>query len=149
MQILDFYHVKEHLAEFAELVYPDTAKRSKWLEEQADRLLGGHLDAVVSCIRSFTLPLPKTREKQLNLINYLLENEYRMQYNEYLDNGLFIGSGAIEAAHRTVVQCRLKRSGQRWSEKGAQHMLNLRVAHMSNQWFKVVNLIKNSPARAV
>jgi len=148
VQILDFYHVKEHLAEFAELVQPDATKRRKWLEEQADRLLGGDLKTVVDGIRSCTLPLPKSREKQQNLINYLLDNEYRMQYKEYLENGLFIGSGAIEAAHRTVVQCRLKRSGQRWSEWGAQNMLNLRVAHMSNQWHKVVNLIQGSSAQA-
>lgn len=148
VQILDFYHVKEHLTEFAELVYPDAAKRRKWLEVQADRLLEGDFQAVIQCIRSFALPLPKTRGKQQNLINYLLDNEYRMRYKEYLENGLFIGSGAIEAAHRTVVQCRLKRSGQRWSEIGAQNMLNLRVAHMSSQWNKVVDLIKVSDAQA-
>jgi hypothetical protein len=148
VQILDFYHVKEHLAEFAELVHPDAVKRRKWLEQQADRLLSGNLEAVLGSIRSVTLPLLKNRDKQQNLINYLLDNEYRMQYKQYLENGLFIGSGAIEAAHRTVVQCRLKRSGQRWSETGAQNMLNLRVAHMSNQWHKVVNLIKVSSAQA-
>lgn len=47
VQILDFYHVKEHLAEFAELVYPDAAKRRKWLEVQADRLLEGDFQAVI------------------------------------------------------------------------------------------------------
>lgn len=148
VQILDFFHVKEHLAEFAELVHPDAVKRRKWLEQQADRLVSGNLQTVLDSIRSFTLPLLKNRGKQQNLINYLLDNEYRMQYKEYLENGLFIGSGAIEAAHRTVVQCRLKRSGQRWSETGAQNMLNLRVAHMSNQWHKVVNLIKVASAQA-
>ena len=34
------------------------------------------------------------------------------------------GSGAIESAHRTIVQKRMKQSGQRWSNKGAQNMLN-------------------------
>lgn len=148
VQILDFYHVKEHLAEFAEFIHPDAIKRRTWLEQQADRLLRGDLETVVDSIRSFTLPLPKTRTKQQNLINYLLDNEYRMQYKDYLENGLFIGSGAIEAAHRTVVQCRLKRSGQRWSQFGAQNMLNLRVANMSNQWYKVINLIQRSSAQA-
>jgi hypothetical protein len=116
MQILDFYHVKEHLAKFAELVHPDAIKRRKWLEQQADRLLSGDLGMVVDNIRSFTIPVPKTRDKQQNLINYLLDNEYRMQYKAYLENGLFIGSGAIEAAHRTVVQCRLTMDGNRGTE---------------------------------
>jgi len=37
----------------------------------------------------------------------------------------------VEAAHRTLVQARMKRSGQRWSNKGAQNMLTLRVAYKS------------------
>ncbi|MEO8764779.1 MAG: hypothetical protein ABI416_10850 [Ginsengibacter sp.] len=34
-----------------------------------------------------------------------------------------IGSGAIESAHRTVIQKRMKLSGQRWSKCGAQNIL--------------------------
>jgi len=147
-QILDLYHVKEHLAKFAELAQPDAVKRRKWLDDQSNRLLNGSLGQVIHSVRAFTLPLPRARKEQQNLVNYLLDNEYRMQYQDYLENGLFIGSGAIEAAHRTVVQCRLKRSGQRWSVNGAQNMLNLRVAYMSDQWHKVVNLIQNPIAQA-
>ncbi|MEE9373912.1 MAG: hypothetical protein V3V00_12750, partial [Saprospiraceae bacterium] len=40
--------------------------------------------------------------------------------------GYMIGSGAIESAHKTVIQRRMKLSGQRWSMKGAKNMLNLR-----------------------
>lgn len=147
-QILDLYHVKEHLAEFAKLVVSDETARQKWLEGQANQLLEGHFDPVLQAIRAFTLPLPKHRAEQETLVSYLLDNQYRMQYDLYLEAGLFIGSGAIESAHRTVVQSRLKRSGQRWSEAGAQNMLNLRVAHMSKQWNKVVNLIQNQTAQA-
>ena len=147
-QILDLYHVKEHLAKFAELAQPDAVKRRKWLDDQSNRLLNGSLGQVIHSVRAFTLPLPRARKEQQNLVNYLLDNEYRMQYQDYLENGLFIGSGAIEAAHRTVVQCRLKRSGQRWSVNGAQNMLNLRVAYMSDQWHKVVNLIQHPIAQA-
>ena len=35
-------------------------------------------------------------------------------------------------------------SGQRWSNKGAQNMLNLRVLTMNEQWYKVVQLIKRA-----
>jgi hypothetical protein len=48
-------------------------------------------------------------------------------------NGWRIGSGAMEASHRTLIQIRMKRSGQRWSDKGAQNILNLRVAYKSNR----------------
>ena len=42
--------------------------------------------------------------------------------------------GRIFPAHRTVMQRRLKRSGQRWSILGAQRVLNLRVCSMSDRW---------------
>ena len=51
-----------------------------------------------------------------------------MNYQEYAKIWCgIIGSGAIESARRTLVQKRMKRSWQRWSWKGAQHILNLRV----------------------
>ncbi len=68
-----------------------------------------------------------------------------MDYKYYQQIGCgIIGSGAIESAHRTVVQKRMKLSGQRWSKKGAQNMLNLRVTHMNGQWSKVIELTKTN-----
>lgn len=68
-----------------------------------------------------------------------------MDYKRYKNVGAgLIGSGTIESAHRTVVQKRMKQSGQRWSNKGAQNMLNLRVLSMNKQWDKVVDMIKNA-----
>lgn len=68
----------------------------------------------------------KNSEKQNLLISYYRKNENRMNYFEYLKMGCgIIGSGAIESTHRTLVQKRMKQSGQRWSCKGAQDMLNL------------------------
>ena len=118
------------------MAQPDALKRRRWLDEQAERLLNGGLEQVVQSVQAFTLPCPKARKEQQNLVNYLLENDYRMKYQEYIENGLFIGSGAIESAHRTVVQCRLKRSSQRWSQSGAQNVLNLRVAYRATNGTK-------------
>jgi hypothetical protein len=59
-----------------------------------------------------------------------------------------IGSGAIESAYRTVIQKRMKQSGQLWSQNSAQHMLALRCARMSGRWNKIVNLICSSKKAA-
>ena len=67
-----------------------------------------------------------------------------MQYKDYREKGYMIGSGAIEAAHRNVVQQRLKLSGQRWSIAGAHQIVNLRASKKSNQWNTVVQLIKSA-----
>ena len=47
----------------------------------------------------------------------------------------------MEAAHRHVIQSRMKLSGQRWTIKGAQQVANLRVANKSDQWNEVIQLI--------
>ena len=54
------------------------------------------------------------------LIEYYESNIARMDYVNYLTIGSgLIGSGAIESAHRTVIQKRMKQSGQRWSKRGS------------------------------
>ena len=71
------------------------------------------------------------KEERSKLKKYIANNRNRMNYPDYLERGLLIGSGAIESAHRTVIQRRMKLSGQRWSKQGAQRMLNLRTLNMS------------------
>ena len=67
-----------------------------------------------------------------------------MYYKTYKDNGYLIGSGAIESAHRNIIQQRLKLSGQRWSIGGAQQIMNLRAFYKSNRWNEVVDIVKNA-----
>ncbi|SDE04185.1 hypothetical protein SAMN04487894_1231, partial [Niabella drilacis] len=87
--------------------------------------------------------LPKKTQEAQKLIDYYESNKTRMNYPLYKTIGAgLIGSGAIESAHRTVVQKRLKQSGQRWSRNGAQNMLYLRVTKKNQQWSKIVELTK-------
>ena len=78
------------------------------------------------------------------MVRYYESNQNRMHYDMYLQKGYMIGSGAIEAAHKNVVQQRLKLSGQRRSKEGAQQIVNLRACKKSNQWNNVVQLIKTA-----
>lgn len=85
---------------------------------------------------------PKNKEAD-KLIVYYEGNKDRMDYKKYMQIGCgIIGSGAIESAHRTVIQKRMKLSGQRWSKKDAQNMLNLRVVNKNQQWGKIVKISK-------
>lgn len=58
--------------------------------------------------------------------------------------GLLIGSGAIESAHRTVLQQRMKLSGQRWTKKGFQQIANIRAIKKSDNWNRIISLTKNA-----
>jgi len=83
--------------------------------------------------------------KALNdLIRYYENNVERMKYGSFTEKGYLIGSGAVESAHRHIIQQRLKRSGQRWSIRGAQRIANIRAYRIGNRWEKVILQIKKA-----
>lgn len=141
VSILDYYHACEHLYEFAKTTFTEDTARDKWITRQKELLLDGKVEKVISNIKK----QDAESEASVSLVNYYTTNAHRMDYKTYKTIGAgIIGSGAIESAHRTVVQKRMKQSGQRWSNNGAQNMLNLRVLQMNGQWDKVVMMIKNA-----
>jgi Uncharacterised protein family (UPF0236) len=135
-QILDYYHAVEHLAEATR----EVPKCSDWLATQKNLLIESQVDKVISHVKNLRGIDPVKRDK---LVNYYQNNIHRMDYKTYRERGLWIGSGAIEAAHRTLIQQRMKRSGQRWSEAGAQKLLKLRVAYLSKKQALVNQVIRN------
>lgn len=52
-----------------------------------------------------------------------------MKYRLYRDDRLPIGSGAVESAHRHVLQTRMKRAGQHWAMRNARRMARPRAAY--------------------
>jgi len=57
-----------------------------------------------------------------------------MDYPTYREEGLRVGSGAIESANYRVTGGRLKLQGMRWSELGAADMAVLRTDFMKGKW---------------
>lgn len=142
-QILDFYHAKEKLCEFAKEAFNRNPEELKhWVLQQEELLLKDQVELVIANV-ALTPCKRKAKESQRKLLTYYENNQSRMKYKTYQDQGLLIGSGPVEAAHRHVIQARLKRSGQRWTLKGAQQIANLRTANCSGQWEVVKNLIRN------
>ena len=66
-----------------------------------------------------------------SLITYLENQDDRLAYDRFRDEGFDIGSGRVEAACKHVVAVRMKRSGMRWSKRGSQNVLSLRVAWLN------------------
>jgi hypothetical protein len=140
-QILDIYHVKEHIADFATLAI-DENQRKQWLENQYQKLIESHSDIIIETVQKCQNLTKNAKKLQQNLINYLKNNQFRINYKTYRENGWLIGSGPIESAHRTVIQQRMKLSGQLWTMKKAQNMLNLRTCWLSDQWNTIVKHYK-------
>jgi len=59
---------------------------------------------------------------------------WRMQYKDFKKQGLFVGSGVIEAACKNVIGRRLKQSGMKWNVAGANKITALRCAVMSGEF---------------
>ena len=140
VQIVDFFHAKEHLYEFAKDYFKDKNQREKWADKQSQVMLSEGISPVISLLKK----LPNKTEKLRQLIGYYSNHEKRMQYHLFKDKGLLIGSGAIESAHKDVLQKRLKLSGQRWTKKGLQQVAQLRVAYKSGKWNQIKKLCQNA-----
>lgn len=143
IQILDFFHAKEHLFNFAHLQFSDEVEKKLWTEEQTLLLLNDEVAQVIINLKMIKSN-KKTRKTLKQLICYYQAHQDRMKYKTFREKNLLIGSGPIKSAHRNVIQQRLKLSGQRWTIKGAQQVANLRVMHKSNNWKMVLNLIRNA-----
>lgn len=140
-QILDYYHVVEKLGQWVVQVFTNPEQQKEWMELQQQHLLNDQAAEVVEAVATIICRGDKQKQ-QTELLTYLRNNLSRMYYKTYRNNGWYIGSGAIEAANRNVVQKRLKLSGQRWTPQGLQQVANLRVAYLSNLWENLQNAIR-------
>jgi len=144
-EIVDYYHAKEKLVLFAKDHFKDDDQRKVWLDEQQDKLLNmdNGVELVIQALQQLRAKSLSVVSKQ-KAIDYFMEHEDRMQYKTYKDKGLLIGSGPIEAAHRNVIQQRMKLSGQKWTVQGANAMANLRCYKYSGAWNIVRKVIANA-----
>lgn len=130
VQILDYYHLTEHLAVIASARFgAETSSAKEWLKCQKERLLSDKVDLVSLDIREWK-PRKKAKvEARRKALDYLSEHSHRVAYGTLRDQGYYIGSGVIEAGAKSVVKARMTASGMRWEEPGATAML-----HLSTHW---------------
>lgn len=142
VQILDFFHAKEKLVLFARAQWPNELQAKQWVDTQLERLREDGVEVVIMAVRGVRAANSEAKDRKAKLIDYYVEHAERMQYKTYREQGLLIGSGPIEAAHRSVIQQRLKLSGQKWTVAGANAMANLRCYRNSEAWDQVLKVVK-------
>src|SRR5713101_8839307 len=94
-------------------------KSQQWLYAHREELRNGDIEAVVKSLKRLPPSGSEVKEIVRKEIEYFKKNQQRMRYQEFRKQGLFIGSGVIEAGCKTVIGRRLKQSGMRWTVKGA------------------------------
>ena len=134
-EILDFWHALEHAWGVARLLYGEESQRAgRWVHPIAEELRAGQVQEVIARLQRLRPKTPEWREKLPGLLAYYSQHRGRMHYDEYLRLGYGIGSGAVESAHKQVVQARFRQAGMRWSEAGARRLLALRLLLLNDQW---------------
>lgn len=134
IQIVDFYHGADHAGQVVATLlgskeHPQyKTRRSRWVR----RLLGNGVKNLIQETRQECAGKPQAQavEEQLG---YFVHNVQRMQYRTFRRQGLFIGSGVIEAGCKTVIGSRCKQSGMFWGQPGAENILALRCVHSSRR----------------
>lgn len=138
--LVDFYHTVEYLSKASEALFGKSNQggvdwynkwRSKLLEEK---------DCVNAIIRSIkyyrdSYKMSKNQKDSIkSTLTFFRNNKSRMSYAKFIQRGLPIGSGPVEAACKTIVKQRMCRSGMRWSRPGGENVLQFRTIVKSNRW---------------
>jgi hypothetical protein len=150
-EVLDFYHAVEHLNGALGAAY---GEGSALYRERAETLRQGLRDApagvdkVLGALCRLRTRYPR-RQAIHAAVAYFREHRHRMHYAHLRAQHLPIGSGVVEAACKTVVSQRLKRSGMRWRVAGGQAILTFRALCQSERFERAWPLLVGTYQREV
>jgi hypothetical protein len=135
IQIVNLYHAREHLAHLGKVVYgPSSPQAKQWAAARSAQLDDGDVEAVATSMNRLRPRQPNVREEVRKAIDYFQTNQARMRYAKFRSEGLFVGSGVVEAGCKTVIGLRLKQSGMRWTVAHANAIIALRFLNQQQSW---------------
>ena len=136
IQIVDLYHAREHLWDLARRLHAhDQAAQKAWMKIHQKRLLDkGKIEKLVASLRLIPSTNAELLDKLRTEADYFESHADRMRYPKFRKQHLFVGSGVIEAACKTVIGSRLKQSGMFWTLHGANAIIALRCCHLNNRF---------------
>ncbi len=135
IQIVDLYHAREHLADLGKLLYgPGSTEATRWTAARSEDLDAGEIEQVIVALGRLRPRHTEGQEAVRKARSYFETNAERMRYARFRRQGLFVGSGVVEAGCKTIIGFRLKQSGMRWTVRGANAIIALRCAELSGRW---------------
>jgi hypothetical protein len=132
--IIDLYHAREHVSDLCKILFKSNDKqlgqqRLRWWTDLDE----GKVEKILLEAQQKLPKDPETKKKAEVQIHYLEKNKERMRYAQFRAQGLFVGSGVVEAGCKTIIGQRLKQSGMEWSLRGANAIITLRCVMKSNR----------------
>jgi hypothetical protein len=135
IQIVDLYHARQHLWELSAKLFPtDEQTRKRWTACRLKHLEAGNMEALVKTLGELRPTSPELAKLVSNEADYFLRNAERMRYPSFRAQGLFVGSGVVEAGCKEVIGSRLKRSGMFWTVRGANAIIALRCCRLNGSF---------------
>ena len=136
--ILDVYHAVQYLWKGAAAWLDGrTTQARRWFGWDRHRLRHGQPDGVLDdLVEALDVEgLPATARYTLTALHaYLERHREHINYTQYKDLGLPIGSGMVESAWKWLSQQRFTGVGMRGSEDGFNHLLHLRLAWVNGRF---------------
>jgi hypothetical protein len=137
IKILDFQHAVGYLAPLAKQMRPG-APGDQLLSAWFHTLKHAGATTLIRILERLDVKKmsDEVQAEHTRTLNYIRNNEHRMNYPEYLRHGWQIATGAVESGCKTVVNQRLCQSGMRWGEEGSDAVAHLRALYRSDpdQW---------------
>jgi len=131
LQIVDWFHAKEHLSTVAKAIYGATSElAARWARERHAELDAGDLPTVVRALETHASAHDEARK----CVEYLQHNRSRMRYPEFHAQGLCTSTGVVEAGCKVAIGTRLKRAGMHWTLPGANAIIALRCTKLSGRF---------------
>ena len=151
VEVLDCYHAAEHLGAALGAAYGEGTPVYQERVEALRRVLRDEshgVDKVIGTLCRLRTRYPR-RQAIHTALAYFREHRHRMPYAHLRAQNLPIGSGVVEAACKTLVSQRLKRSGMRWRTAGGQAILTFRALCQSERFERAWPLLVETYKQAV
>jgi len=141
---VDWYHGAQHLAVAAQNLYEDESKTRRWYEKSKMKLYRGQAAQIAEYLTQAAAHMAASRPNQATALQtetgYFLTHQRRMLREE----GWPIGSGMVESGCKQFKH-RFAGPGMCWSRAGAEHLIPVRAAVMSQRFDSVWKRIFNLP----
>lgn len=130
VQVLDYPHAVQHAAEAAQILLPPASGLDRLFVATVEReLTAGRIDGLIRDLEACAFAARgRDRAALVALVRYYRTHRNRLRYDRFRALGFPCGSGAIESAHRHVLQKRMKLAGQHWDPARADRLAQLRAA---------------------
>lgn len=135
IQIVDWFHACEYLADVARQAFAEPKTRQDWLTTTRSALWDGELEDVIAACQQLVQPAHAPDDDPAQrAVTYFTHNRQRMDYPTFRKNGYQLGSGTIESAAKQIVSQRMKVTGALWNLDSARFVAKARAAFLSDQW---------------